>query len=206
MSRDINSEIISNLTSGAYSPFFAVKASFDTQELNLWTGIGDINIAGLNYTGAGSLLEFGEIQETSTISATGITIALSGVPSELLSLALQEKYQGRELTLFFGITDQNRSFILLENGSFVLLQDGERILQQAGDPAIVFKGYIDQMTIDENPKASKISLSVESRLIDLERSRVRRYTNQDQKTRFPNDRGLEFLEDLQDKQFKWGRG
>ena len=131
---------------------------------------------------------------------------MSGVPSELLSLALQEKYQGRELTLFFGITDQNRSFILLENGSFVLLQDGERILQQAGEPAIVFKGYIDQMTIDENPKASKISLSVESRLIDLERSRVRRYTNQDQKTRFPNDRGLEFLEDLQDKQFKWGRG
>ena len=62
MSRDINSEILSNLTPGAYSPFFAVKASFDTQELNLWTGIGDINIAGINYTGAGSLLEFGEIQ------------------------------------------------------------------------------------------------------------------------------------------------
>jgi len=62
------------------------------------------------------------------------------------------------------------------------------------------------MNIDEGPETATIAISIESRLIDLERARTLRFTDQSQKSRFPNDRGLEFVEDLQDKQFNWGRG
>jgi hypothetical protein len=48
-------------------------------------------------------------------------------------------------------------------------------------------------------------LTAESRLIDLERSRERRYTSEDQKIDYPNDKGLEFIADLQDKEIVWGR-
>ena len=64
---------------------------------------------------------------------------------------------------------------------------------------------MDQMQITEGADASQISLSVESRLIDLERVRVRRYTSEDQKSRFPSDLAFQFVNDLQDKEIFWGR-
>ena len=36
--------------------------------------------------------------------------------------------------------------------------------------------------------------------------RVRRYTLEDQKLNFPNDKGLEFIPSLQNKDITWGRG
>jgi hypothetical protein len=46
---------------------------------------------------------------------------------------------------------------------------------------------------------------VENKLIDLERARVARFTSGYQKSIYPNDKGLDFIEDLQDKKIPWGR-
>jgi len=89
-----------------------------------------------------------------------------------------------------------------------LQEDSSRIDITTGDPndlVEIFKGYMDQMNIEEGAETSTVALSMESKLIDLERSRVLRYTDANQKSRFPTDRGFEFVEDLQDKQFNWGR-
>jgi len=64
---------------------------------------------------------------------------------------------------------------------------------------------MDEMNIDEGPDFGTIELKVENKLIDLERARVRRYTSGYQKSKFPNDKGLDFVEDLQDKEIVWGR-
>ena len=40
--------------------------------------------------------------------------------------------------------------------------------------------------------------------IDWERSRIRRYTNQDQQQKFSGDKGLEFIQELQEKELFWG--
>ena len=61
------------------------------------------------------------------------------------------------------------------------------------------------MNISEDPEASTIELSVENKLVDLERPRVRRFTSAYQKSVYPNDLGLDFVEDLQDKDVSWGR-
>ena len=61
------------------------------------------------------------------------------------------------------------------------------------------------MSIDDGGQTCTISVSAESRLIDLDRTRERRYTSEDQKIDFPNDKGLEFIADLQDKEIIWGR-
>jgi hypothetical protein len=109
----------------------------------------------------------------------------------------------------FGAIDANRIYLKAEDGTYILREDSGRIDITEGDvtPVVeLFTGYIDQMNIDEGPDTSTIVLAIESRLIDLERERIFRYTDQNQKARFPNDKGLEFVEDLQDKQFNWGRG
>jgi hypothetical protein len=79
------------------------------------------------------------------------------------------------------------------------LQDGSKGLNE------LFSGYMDQMNIEEGGEASTITMSVENKLIDLERARVGRYTSGYQKSIYPNDLGLDFIEGLQDKQIPWGR-
>jgi len=209
MSRDLLSSIVTNLEAAEVKPLFAVELYFDTQTIYMWTGLGDLVFGGNTYIGTGQFLEISELQETAEIAAKGATITLSGIPSELISLAISEPYQGRKCKIYFGLLDANQQFLTLEDGSFLLNEDGSRINVTAGDKdalSEVFNGYIDQMIIEEGAETSAMMLTVESRLIDLERQRIFRYTDQNQKTRYPNDRGLEFVEDLQDKQFNWGRG
>ena len=64
---------------------------------------------------------------------------------------------------------------------------------------------MDQMNISENADTTSIELMVENRLIDLERARVARFTSGYQKSLYPGDLGLDFVEDLQDKDIVWGR-
>jgi hypothetical protein len=49
-----------------------------------------------------------------------------------------------------------------------------------------------------------IIITVENKLITLERAIDRKYTDQDQKQLFAGDRGLEFIDDIQDKSIAWG--
>ena len=64
---------------------------------------------------------------------------------------------------------------------------------------------MNQMNIEEGPDTSTIQLSVENKLVDLERPRVARYTSAYQKDKFNGDLGLDFVESLQDQKLTWGR-
>ena len=59
------------------------------------------------------------MEETAEIAAKGATITLSGIPSNLISLAITEPYQGRLCKIMFGAIDANREYLLQEDGSFV---------------------------------------------------------------------------------------
>ena len=61
------------------------------------------------------------------------------------------------------------------------------------------------MSINDTGETLTISVSIESRLIDLERPRIWRYTSEDQKRVYPTDKGFDFVNDLQSKQIIWGR-
>ena len=209
MSRSLSDGILDALSAEAIYPFFALRLFFDTQTLNFWTGLGELSHNSVTYTGTGQLLQISELSETAEISARGAVITLSGIPSNLLSLALTEAYQGRVCEIHFGAIDANRVYLVGEDGEYILAEDSSRIvLTDTGEPneiVLVFSGYMDQMSIDEGPETSTIALAVESKLIDLERPRVFRYTDSNQKARFPADKAFEFVEDLQDKRFSWGR-
>lgn len=181
MSRDLTSTTISSLSDDVVYPFFAVELLFDGNEaVRMWTGSGTITVGGNDYIGLGNLLDISAIEETAEMAVKGATITLSGVNSALLSLALTEPYQGRVCNIYFGVT-------------------GEEVFNQ------IFSGYMDQMNITEAGDTSTIELMVENRLIDLERARVARFTSSYQKSIYPNDKGLDFIEDLQDKNIVWGR-
>ena len=206
MSRDLTQNIKDALDDDVLYPFFAVELQFDgNQTLRLWTGHGTLVFNGTEWYGTGTLLNLDTIEETTEIAAKGATLTLSGVPTEVLSLALTEPYQGRVANIYFGTFTVGA--LLTESSVFILLQDGGKILLEETRTNLeqIFSGYMDQMNIDEQPDGSTLQLTVENKLIDLERPRTARFTSAYQKSVFPNDKGFDFVEDLQTKEIVWGR-
>mgnify|MGYP003625808317 CR=1 FL=1 len=207
MSRDLDPSTINAISQELVRPFFAVELKFDGDEtLRMWTGQGTLVLDdGTQWIGVGNLLDISSIEETAEMAVKGATLSLSGVPSEVLSLALSEPYQGRVCNIYFGTLSSGS--LLKETGNYILLQDGSRINVETGEKGFnqLFSGYMDQMNIDDGPDTSTIELTVENRLIDLERARVARYTQYYQKSIYPDDDGLKFVEDLQTRKVPWGR-
>jgi hypothetical protein len=172
----------------------------------MWTGQGTLVLGdGTQWVGLGTLLNISTVEETSEIAVKGAVLTLTGVASETLSLALNQPYQGRVCNIYFGTL--LKGFIQQENDSYILLQDGGRIYLQESSKTLneIFSGYMDQMNISEGADTSTIELTVENKLIDLERARVARFTSAYQKSVYSGDRGLDFVESLQDKEISWGR-
>ena len=184
MTRSLGTDFTNALSADEVQPFFAVEMDFSGGAIRLWTGYGNITIGGDTYIGAADFMQIATVDETSEIKATGINVMLSGIPSNLLSSALSENYQGRDITMYFGTLDNAGA-----------IND---------TPYVLFKGIMDVMNISESSDTANISITGESRLIDLEIARERRYTSEDQKIDYPNDKGLEFVADLQQKQIIWG--
>jgi len=206
MSRDVTQTTLNLLDDSVIYPFFAVELLFDGEEvLRLWTGQGTLVYQGVSWFGTGNLLQIDTIEETSEIAAKGATVTLSGVPSEVLSLALSEPYQGRQAKIYFGTFSKGQ--LLQEDFAYILLQDGGKIFleDRKTDLTEVFAGYMDQMNIEESEGGSIVTLTIENKLIDLERPRTARFTSAYQKSIFAGDLGLVFVEDLQTKEVVWGR-
>ena len=207
MSRDLNPSTLRAISQDVVRPFFAVELKFDGNEvLRMWTGQGTLVLDdGTQWIGAGNLLDISSIEETAEMAVKGATITLSGVPSEVLSLALSEPYQGRVCNIYFGTFSSGS--LLKETGNYILLQDGSRINVETAEKDFnqIFSGYMDQMNIAESAETCSIELTVENKLVDLERARVARFSSGYQKSIYPNDLGLDFVEDLQDRDIPWGR-
>ncbi len=185
MSRTLTSAMQNATTADLVRPIFLVQMAFPTANLNMWSGIGDLTVGGVDYIGAGNLLSVGDISESTELQANGIRLSLSGISGPLITKARDEDYQGRELTILLGAMDSSNSMI--------------------ADPVVMFSGFMDTMTINDAGETAIISVTAENRLIEFEKTRVRRYTAEDQKIDFPNDKGLEYVAEMAEKEIVWGR-
>lgn len=185
MTRSLSSGMQAVTTADVVRPIILVEAEFDSATTRMWSGTGDLSWNSETWTGTGQLLRVDAVEESIEMRAVGTTVTLSGIPSELISLALQEDYQGRTLTIYLGAFDDDNNVIT--------------------SPVTIFSGRMDVMSISEDGQTSTIEVTVENRLIDFERARERRYTSEDQKIDFPSDKGFEFVSTIQDKEIVWGR-
>ena len=171
-----------NFNADAVNFITAVKMEFDSGDVRVWNGYRAIAIGGEEYLGLADLLSISGFDETVEIAAKGATVTLAGFDSSVISIALQENYQNRTMSIMVGTLDNNVATMYT-----------------------VFRGRMDVMTIGESAGSSTISITAENRLIDLERARSSRYTSEDQKTYYPNDLGLDYVAELQDKSIDWGK-
>ncbi len=189
MSRSLTGPMASVATDSVVRPAYFVKMTFDSNDnpalLNVWSGVGSITYDSDTYTGVGDLLSISEIVESADISAAGINVSITGIKSEFLAIAKNHQYQGRPLSVALGAFNNTGSLI--------------------SSPVVMFSGFMDTMIISENDKTSTIKISVENKLIAFERSKVRRYTAEDQKIDHPTDKGFEYVTAIVEKEILWGR-
>ena len=179
------SSFTQELQAQASQPGLAVVLNLDSGIIRLWSGIGDLVYAGDTYTGVGNLLSVRLAEESKEIAAKGVNVALNGINSTLIAKALDENYRGRTMAIYLFFMDDNQVVLY---------------------PYAVFVGYINMMNIQDNGETSIISVDAESKLIDLQRPRERRYTGEDQKIDYPNDKGLDAVTWIQNQKIKWGSG
>ena len=185
MSRSLSTEMQAVATADLVRPIYLIDLDFSSGSIYLWSGSGDLSYNSNDYLGAGDLLSIGAIQESSDLTANGATVTLTGIKQSLLTLARDEDYQGRPLIIRLGAFDENGDLI--------------------SSPVILFSGFMDVMTIADAGETSTIKLSAENKLIAIQRSKIRRYTAEDQKIDHPTDKGFEFVSKIKEKEIFWGR-
>ena len=181
----LDSSIVNRLGADEQALFLAVKAEFDTSDIRLWSGVDDLTINSETYTGAGTLLSIGNVEENSDLSSKSLSISLSAMDSTVLNYALTESYQNRNITLFLGYVMGGTNEVA---GTLVL-----------------FKGRMINLTVTDTPDGSTVTVQSESRLIDLERPSNLRYTKESQNFLHSGDTGFNRIASIQDKEIIWGK-
>lgn len=159
-------------------PVFLFEAEFESGTLRMWTGVGELSWNGHTWIGGGGLIGMSPVEETAEVKAAGLRVSVSGISSTNVAAVLAAARTGKPGRVYLGCIDEAGAVI--------------------ATPYPFFIGRLDVPVIDAEGETATISIAYESRLIDLERPRERRYTNEDQQAQYPGDRGFEQVAGLQD--------
>lgn len=184
--RDLHADLATAIAEGVVYPVLFLEGEFASGTGRWWSGVGSIDWDGQTWLGLGALVNVSPITETTSVSAQGFSVELSGQSSANLSLALQSCRQGKAGRLWLGA--------MTAAGAL------------RGDPYLLREGKLDIAGGTDDGESATITVSYEDRLIDLERAREYRYTTESQRLFYPNDLGFEFVPSLQDSFDLWGPG
>jgi len=184
MSRGLTGGMQTAVAAATVYPAIFASFDFSTGMVYLWSGLGSVSWDGQTWVGLGNFLAMDRVTEDTQVAARSVKFSLSAVPSTAISNAMVADYRGRQCKIWLGCFDSSGVLI--------------------SDPQQIYGGLMNQMTINDAGDTCTIDMTVESRLIDLQRQRERRYTDADQKFFYPTDTGLKYVAGLQDQTINWG--
>ncbi len=160
-----------------------VHMDFRDNPQRWWTGFGDLDVGGHRWKGLGDLIGISPIDTAYDLSAQPVTFTLAATP-EMLALALNAKDQVRDRAV--------RVYLQL---FAVEAQDGDMQRgQPLGSPLTMFIGTMQRMPWSATgPTQRTLQLEAEGLFFRRNAPPRGRWTDADQKVRYPGDRGLERL-------------
>jgi hypothetical protein len=195
MPRNASPAVLAQVAAAQLRPAFFVRIKFLTETVYIWGGLGTLAPPGPGYDptssfpygqsfiGVGWLGKIAAIPQVGDIVAQNISLTLSGIPTELVSDAVNAVRQNSQATVWLGFLDITNSLV--------------------NDPVQVFFGALDVPTLTEGAETCAITITAENPLIDLNRAPSRRYTDVDQQIDYPGDTGFSQVELLQDYNIVW---
>lgn len=188
MARNITTDLAEQFTAESLRPYMACHITFpdangDDQVHKMWTGDYSLTVGSDTYDGLGNLLQISDVSENSDLGASGITITLVATP-EFIQVLRDRKYQGKKVEAFLGALFPDSS---ASKGHFKF-----------------FEGFADQLLFKQGDKMVTVTLTAENKLIRLSKNSNRYYTSADQRTFASTDKGLDFINAIQEREVIWG--
>lgn len=183
MSRGIHADVITELAKDSFNTAHLVSIDFENP-IYLTESQYNIDHGGNTYTSSSALTGISNISEASDIQVGSMTIGLSGVSQEYISILLGQTYIDRRVVI-----------------SRVVLTDVNAII---GSPIVIYDGRIQSYSIKDGVNSSSINLIASSHWADFEKKSGRRTNSNSQKIHFSTDKGFEFAPNTM-RDLKWGR-
>jgi hypothetical protein len=150
----------------------------------------DLSYSGNAYLRLGHLLSIGKITEDANMTASTVSINLSGVDQSFISAFLSNPIANKIVNIYFAYLNNDGTFYNNSPNS---------------NPVKLYSGYIDTFSISETPDTkSTITLKTANHWSAFTRKSGRRINDDDQQHFFPGDRGFQFAAETIDN-LQWGR-
>lgn len=177
------------LRSGQIAQAVLVHMDFQGAPKRWWTGFGDLEVAGQTWQGLGDLISISSISSTYQVSAEQVTFDIAATP-EMLGLALAAKSRVREraVTIYLQLFANARMAAFTPGGGEILTGD------PIGSPMALYSGLMMRMPWSASGSTERrIRLECEGLFFRRNAPPRGRWTDSDQKARYPGDRGFERL-------------
>lgn len=182
MSRGLSAALITAISDPLVRWIMLCRFEFDSGTIAFTSDIKDFDYGGITYKGFGTLGSVSNIQESEDMTPAQYSVGLSGVNPDVLSAILNEDYLGRKSVCLLAALDESRAII--------------------DAPITYFSGKIDEIACQFGQNCA-ITVTVRDQLADWQRPHNSRYTDQDQKAKYPNDNGFQFVAGIEQTQIIW---
>jgi len=194
MAETIHADIQAALDDGRIVENFMVRFNLDSGTYGFWTGLGvhESGPGGVDYQGAGSLMELAAISETQDATSIPVEIRFSSVPNsdltpDVLAGIESETYKGRTVRIYRIYKDASTRANL-------------------GPVRAVWAGTIDQVEHVWSVGAEAVLLiKCESRSLDSQKTGYRMRSNEDQKLIDSADKGFHHSATAGSEAIEWGK-
>jgi hypothetical protein len=180
--RGIDTEAAAAAVAETVSRVLLVTLEFDSATSYITTASRNIVWDGATYVGVGQFGSVSAIEESGELASYSLSMELTGIPRDVIAVALTEPYQNRMAQVYECLFDEDEQVI--------------------DSPVLMFRGRMDVMAVDLGETAS-ITLSCTNRLADWERPKMTRYSDEDQQRLHPGDYGCQYAVQMETKEINW---
>ena len=187
------------LRDGSIAQAVLVHMDFQGAPKRWWTGFGELVVGGQSWQGLGDLIGVSQIESSYSVSARQVTFTVAATPDMLgLALNAKDRVRDRDVSIYLQLF-ANATLVSFTPGGGEILS-GEPI----GSPMSLFTGTMQRMPF-EGEGTTKRRITVEAWGIWMKRNAAPRgrWTDSDQKARYPGDRGFERLPLYTKYETKW---
>lgn len=164
-------------------PVYIVEIDFPSGFFRANSSDKHLMVGGNLYYGVGNLGKISETGVSTGTQAQTVKLTLSHVPADQTAGIVAENTRNRPLKI-----------------SMCLFTEAHALV---APPFVIFNGRIDSLNM-EVAQAVTLQVSATSRLINWNRAVNSRYTNEDQQSKYPADKGFKFINQLQTLRIQWG--
>ena len=187
MTRSLTTAVKNELATNDIRPIHLITIGFSTP-VNItdcsFSLTSSVSGSSVTYNSSDFILGISNHSEQTDLTKASIDLVLSGADQTFISTVLNENVTNDEVTIYRGFLNDSNSII--------------------ADPFLLYKGNIENFTIQESEKDSAVNLTIVSHWADFDKKNGRKTNNVSQQRFFSTDVGMDFSSQTV-LDIKWGK-